>query len=68
MARKFSIVIPDKCGEDLDWIKQKNEISQNEAIRQAIVFDARVQREVMNGAAVILRTPDGRERELFFKQ
>jgi Ribbon-helix-helix protein, copG family len=53
--KRMSIALPEHIAELLEALGQEQGITQNEAIKRAILTEAYIQRELLNGSDILVR-------------
>ncbi len=64
--KRMTIQLPKDTAEFLEWLAQEQDISQVEAIRKAIATEYYFQKEIKQGAKVLVQNQD-QIKEIIFR-
>lgn len=65
-ARRVTVSLRVLDSTHLEEVVAATELSPNDAIRKALATEAWVQRELRRGSTIVVRDPEGTERQVVF--
>jgi hypothetical protein len=65
--KRLSIALPEKVAEILEELSKLQGITQVEALKRAILTEALLQKEIHQGADILIRKPDGTIERIIFR-
>jgi hypothetical protein len=65
--KRLSIALPEKVAEILEELANLQGVTQVEALKRSILTEALVQKEIHQGADILIRKPDGSIERILFR-